>query len=89
MATITICNMCGSPFNEWDEQEDFGFYYNVGYGSKHDGTYIRANFCCKCFDKIIDQISKDCVISPLIDEKEYAYKAQWTKSKVMSIIGGK
>ena len=31
-----VCNMCGKPFDMWDDQENFGFDYYVGYGSKHD-----------------------------------------------------
>lgn len=47
-----ICNLCGKEFDIWDEQEDFGFSYDVGYGSDYDGEHLEAHFCCACFDKI-------------------------------------
>lgn len=47
-----ICNMCGKEFDFWDEQGDFGFSYDVGYGSNYDGEHLEAHFCCACFDRI-------------------------------------
>lgn len=47
-----ICNLCGKVFDMWDEQEDFGFSYDVGYGSDYDGEHLEAHFCCACFDRI-------------------------------------
>lgn len=41
--TKTICNVCGKEFNMWDDQEGFGFYYRVGYGSKHDGEDLKCD----------------------------------------------
>ena len=51
----TVCNMCGKVFNEWDEQEEFGFHYQAGYGSTFDGEYIDCDFCCDCFDKLLNE----------------------------------
>lgn len=53
---VVSCDMCGKEFNEFDRQEDFGFYYpNIGYGSKFDGTHISIDLCCDCFDKMIEE----------------------------------
>lgn len=52
-----ICNLCGHPFDAWDEQENFGFDYLVGYGSKYDLQHITAHFCCGCFDKLLDELT--------------------------------
>jgi len=54
------CSLCGNDLDFWDEQEGFGFIYNVGYGSAHDGEFIKARFCCKCFDNLIDNLAKEC-----------------------------
>ena len=51
-----MCNMCGKKFDDFDAQEEFGFHYYFGYGSKYDLEQIDADFCCKCFDKILDWI---------------------------------
>lgn len=59
-----VCNMCGAKLDFFDEQENYGFDYYVGYGSKHDMEHIKARFCCNCFDKIIDS----CKISPVMGE---------------------
>lgn len=50
---VCKCNMCGKEFNMWDEQEGFGFDHHVGYGSEFDGERVQADFCCKCFDRIL------------------------------------
>ena len=59
-----ICDMCGEEFNDWDKQENFGFHYNVGYGSKYDGNRIHLDFCCTCFDKLMDYILPQCKTEP-------------------------
>jgi len=50
------CNLCGKPFDMWDRQENFGFDYHVGYGSKYDLQHITVHFCCSCFDKLLDEL---------------------------------
>lgn len=66
--TKRVCNMCGKDFDMWDEQENFGLHYNVGYGSKFDGEVINADLCCDCFDKLMDSyIIPNSTIYP-IDE---------------------
>ena len=64
------CNICGKTFDEWDAQENFGFNYWVGYGSKYDGDHIRARFCCDCFDKLIDVMREKCVICPVAENDD-------------------
>lgn len=61
------CTVCGEPFDEFDEQEGFGFDYNVGYGSKYDLEHIKMRFCCKCFDSILDIVIPMCKLSPFGD----------------------
>ena len=51
----TVCNMCGKVFDEWDEEEDFGLHYDVGYGSVFDGEHINCDLCCECFDKLLKE----------------------------------
>lgn len=68
--TKTVCNFCGNDFDEWDEQEGFGFDYHVGYGSGYDLMRVKCDLCCACFDKMMDEyIIPNCKISPL--EGEY------------------
>ncbi len=63
-----VCNMCGRDFDEFDKQEQFGFHYNVGYGSKFDESAIQLDLCCQCFDELMDYIIPKCKISPIEDE---------------------
>lgn len=46
----TICNVCGQPFTDLDEQEHIGLHTKIGYGSRHDGDTIDLDICCSCFD---------------------------------------
>lgn len=62
------CNMCGKEFDFWDEQENFCFEYQIGYGSVHDGENLSLNLCCDCFDKVIDMIAPQCKINPLSED---------------------
>lgn len=64
-----VCNVCGKRFDEFDEQENFGFDYYVGWGSKYDLTHLQAHICIDCFDKLMDQFIPACKISP--DKGEY------------------
>lgn len=67
---IHKCDLCGKDFNEYDEQEGFGFHYNrVGYGSQYDGCEINIDLCCDCFDKIMQNH-----IEPNLKFKEDAIK---------------
>jgi len=61
-----LCNRCGKPLNQFDLNEGFGFEYHVGYGSKHDLEHVKARFCCRCFDKMIDEAIKTFAISPVV-----------------------
>jgi hypothetical protein len=62
----TICNVCGKTFDMSDEQEGFGFNYDVGYGSVHDGEKIRLDMCCECFDKVLEYVLPLCKHSPIV-----------------------
>lgn len=70
-----VCNVCGKRFNRLDEQENFGFNYHVGYGSKYDLTHIQAHICIDCFDKMMDQFIPMCKISP--DKGEYPIRGHF------------
>lgn len=64
-----VCNMCGKDFDEMDTQEDFGLHYHVGYGSGFDGSIINADFCCDCFDRLMNEyIIPNSKISPVEEE---------------------
>lgn len=52
---IRKCDLCGKVFNNYDEQEGFGLRYEVGYGSRYDGSSINVDICCDCFDKMMDE----------------------------------
>lgn len=65
-----VCNMCGKPLDELDQQEDFGFDYYIGYGSMHDLEHVHAKFCCNCFDKLLDTLVLHCKINPVVGEYE-------------------
>ena len=69
--TIHTCNMCGKPLDEWDIQENFGFDYYIGYGSKHDMEHVSARFCCDCFDKLLDRLVAECKTSPIVGEYDF------------------
>ena len=55
-----VCNICGKEFDLWDRQEGFGFDYLVGYGSKYDGEHLQADFCCDCFDSLMNELAPRC-----------------------------
>lgn len=63
-----VCNVCGKAFDELDEQENFGFEYYVGYGSKYDLSHLKVHICIDCFDKLMDSFIPKCKISPNIGE---------------------
>ena len=65
-STHIKCTMCGKELDAYDLQENFGFDYRIGYGSKHDLEHARAKFCCDCFDKILDSLIEKCVTSPIV-----------------------
>ena len=64
------CTMCGKTLDYFDEQENFGFAYKVGYGSKYDLCHVRAKLCCSCFDKVLDYIKDNSINSPIVAEYE-------------------
>ncbi|MBO4413849.1 MAG: hypothetical protein IKX86_01110 [Clostridia bacterium] len=64
-----ICTMCGKPFDEWDVMlGDNRYDIFVNYGSKYDLMRIRFNFCCECFDRVLDTIIPMCKIDPVADD---------------------
>lgn len=64
MAVKHWCNVCGKEMDIFDAQEKLTIHNHMGYGSKHDGEEIRIDFCCECFDKIVDA----CKISPIAQD---------------------
>ena len=66
--TYKTCNVCAKEFDVWDRQEDFGFHYRVGYGSKYDGDKIDLDLCCRCFDDVFEKILPKCKINPLAEQ---------------------
>lgn len=62
---IKKCNVCGKEFDGWDLQEDFGLHYHIGYGSRYDGGRLELDFCCDCFDNLLDYILPKCSISAI------------------------
>ena len=69
-----VCNVCGKVFDELDEQEDFGFDYHVGYGSKYDLTHLEAHICIDCFDKLMDSFIPGSKVSP--NKGEYKLRGE-------------
>lgn len=69
----TKCNLCGTEFDLFDEQEGFHIANNphtiIGYGSMHDGEYCDCKLCCTCFDKIMKSI--EFTIDPFIDGNSF------------------
>jgi len=63
------CTMCGKPLDDFDNQENFGFEYQIGYGSRHDGEHVKAQFCCECWDNILDLLIDKCKTNPIVGAK--------------------
>lgn len=63
-----VCTLCGKVLDDWDMEEDFGFNYYIGYGSKHDCSHAKAQFCCECFDNILDAMKEVGASSPIVGE---------------------
>lgn len=68
MSRVTTCNKCGNRLSEWDIQEDFSIYSQLGYGTKYDGSKLELDLCCKCMDELIDS----CSISPIVDDRYFS-----------------
>lgn len=63
---MKICNMCKKEFDYWDLNEAFAFDHHAGYGSKFDGERIHIDFCCECFDKVMEVIVPMCQVDPIV-----------------------
>ena len=51
------CTMCGKQFDKWDMSlGDNRYDIFVNYPSKYDLKRLRFDFCCSCFDKVLDTI---------------------------------
>lgn len=62
------CNLCGSDFDDIDEELDFGIDMILPYGSVHDMAHVRLDLCCKCLDRLFDEyIVPNCAINPLVE----------------------
>lgn len=68
---IKVCNMCGKTFDLWDEQENFSFDHQIGWGSTHDLHRICLNLCCHCFDKVIDWVLPQCKHNPISEYRTH------------------
>lgn len=64
MATIKICNCCGSELSTYD---DFSVNTTAGYGSKYDGLHIAFDLCGDCLDKMLDKMKSEFKISPIVE----------------------
>ncbi len=64
---VKRCNLCGKKFDLWDEEENFCFRHRFGYGSAYDGYLLNLNLCCKCFDRLMDELVPLCKTNPLPD----------------------
>lgn len=63
------CTMCGKQFDKWDMSlGDNRYDIFVNYPSKYDLKRLRFDFCCSCFDKVLDTIIPMCQNNPVIDE---------------------
>lgn len=69
--SLKTCTMCGKDFDLWDEQEGFSTERRIGYGSKYDGEELQFDFCCDCFDRIVDRISPLCIKPLITNSNEY------------------
>lgn len=65
-ADETVCNLCGKPFDEWDQEENLCIHSYVGYGSKFDTSIVDMHICCNCFDSLVER----CVKNPIVGEYE-------------------
>lgn len=61
---ITYCNYCGKEFDRTDEACGFSTVTKIGFGSVHDGSWLRLDLCCDCIDNLVDK----CKISPVVDD---------------------
>ena len=65
----TLCTMCGKPFDKWDMSlGDNRYDIFVNYPSKYDLKRLHFDFCCSCFDKVLDTIIQMCQNNPVEDE---------------------
>lgn len=67
-AKRTKCTRCGRQFDFFDAQEAYGFDYYIGYGSAHDGSHVKADLCCDCFDELLDSLIKESKTTPVLYE---------------------
>lgn len=63
------CNLCGSRFDFWDENENYSIHQRCGYGSVYDGLMLDLDICCKCMGELIS----GCAISPIETDMNEEY----------------
>ena len=68
--SLKKCSLCGKKFDMWDEEENFCFRHRFGYGSNYDSCQLDLKLCCKCFDRLMDELVPQCKINPLPDPYE-------------------
>ena len=70
------CNRCGRELDFWDVQQNFTIdKVRIEYGSEYDGDSLHLRFCTKCMDELI----KECRISPVRDYPNPSYSIDWDK----------
>lgn len=63
------CTMCGKQFDIEDLYlGDNRYDIFVNYPSKYDLKRLQFNFCCDCFDKVLDTIIPMCKNDPVVDD---------------------
>lgn len=76
------CNLCGNPLDEMDLQNDFTIHKKIGYGSVHDTGEVELRFCCKCFDTLVAQCTKDPITEDPFSEDEEKLLLEYQRAGV-------
>ena len=65
---LMYCNMCGKCLTAWHVSETYAFESYIAFGSKREGSRIKARLCPDCFDKTLDWILPQCKIDPMTEQ---------------------
>lgn len=58
-----FCNCCGKEMDEMDKCGVTSISRILGYGSKYDGAYVEIDICADCFDKLIESMKINPILS--------------------------